>query len=205
MVKCAKCGTGWTSSGLPLCPVCGTRVPERTPDPVPLIEMPPAEPAPRKSGTAILPVPVMEKEAAVEPEPRLRLVDPSAENIPVQKDLPSPKRPLVGPLVLGALAFVPALLLPLTAAFEDSRVLGVLGFCMAGFFAPFAPIAWMVGLGAEKRRRDQGLRPERTVTPGRTLGQLATLVRVGEVTVGFLALAALRLSGKCPGSFWSYL
>jgi hypothetical protein len=76
---------------------------------------------------------------------------------------------------------------------------------MAGFFAPFAPIAWMVGLTAEQRRRDQGFRPERAVTLGRTLGQVATLVLVAELTVGLIAIAALRLSGKFPGSFWSYL
>ena len=235
MTKCAKCGTGWTSSGLPLCPICGTKVPEpvaaapaRVADPIPLIEMPAAEPAIaarqsavavlerppeiRKPRTEILPVPepepppvLLKKEFPVDPEPRLRLVDPSAADIPVQRDLPSPTRPLIGPLVLGGLAFVPALLVPLTAAFEATRVLGVLGFCMAGFFAPFAPIAWMVGLAAEQRRRDQGLRPERTVTLGRKLGQAATLALVGELTLLLIAVAALRLAGKFPGSFWSYL
>jgi hypothetical protein len=214
MVKCAKCGTGWTSSGLPLCPICGTRVPAPTPppDPVPLIEMPAAEPepesetalapAPRKNGTAVLPAPVVKKEEPVVAETRLKLLDPSAADIPVQKDLPAPTRPLVGPLVLGSLAFVPALLLPVTVAFEATRVLGVLGFCMAGFFAPFAPIAWIVGLVAERRRRDQGLRPERSVTLGRTLGQAATMVLVGELTVGLIAISALRLSGRFPSSFW---
>lgn len=217
MVKCAKCGTGWTSSGLPLCPICGTKVPEPVaaskplPDPVPLIEMPAAEPAAvRKNGSAVMemapePPPVMMKEYPVEAEPRLKILDPSAADIPVQKDLPSPTRPLIGPLILGLLAFVPALLVPVTTAFEASRVLGVLGFCMAGFFAPFAPIAWMVGLSAEQRRRDQGLRPERTVTLGRRFGQAATMVLVAELTIGLIAVAALRLSGKFPSSFWSYL
>ncbi|RPH45431.1 MAG: hypothetical protein EHM91_07655, partial [Planctomycetota bacterium] len=171
MTKCAKCGTGWTSSGLPLCPICGTKVPEpvaaapaRVADPIPLIEMPAAEPAvaackssvavlerppePRKPKpeiqpvpelrrpkTEILPVPepepppmLLKKEFPVDAEPRLRLIDPSAADIPVQGDLPSPTRPLIGPLVLGAMAFVPVLLIPLTAAFEATRVLGVLGF-----------------------------------------------------------------------------
>ena len=243
MTKCAKCGTGWTSSGLPLCPICGTKVPvpvaaapTRVADPIPLIEMPAAEaavaaretsvavleppPEPRKPEpppelrrpkTEILPVPepeppplMLKKEFLVDAEPRLRLVDPSAADIPVQRDLPSPTRPLIGPLVLGSMAFVPALLLPLTAVFEGTRVLGVLGFCMAGFFAPFAPIAWMVGLAAEQRRRDQGLRPERAVTLGRKLGQAATLALVGELTLLLIAVAALRLSGKFPGSFWAY-
>jgi hypothetical protein len=199
---------------------------------VPLIELPAAEPAValkaaatallesppevrkprteiRKPRTEILPapepLPVLKKEYPVVAESHLRLIDPSAADIPVQQDLPSPRRPLVGPLVLGAIAFVPALLLPLAAVFESTRVMGVLGFCMAGFFAPFAPIAWMVGLAAEQRRRDQGLRPERAVTLGRTLGQIATLVLVAEMTLGLIAVAALRLSGKFPGSFWSYL
>jgi hypothetical protein len=290
MTKCTKCGTGWTSSGLPLCPICGTKVPgpitasRPVADPIPLIQMPApsfakaaegkAEPAAvRKNGTAVLepppdprkaktevrpkppvlrwdppenpdvrikllepsaldapvqkdppapappavpkketvvlsasepaPLPPMKEMNPVEAESRFRLLDPSAADIPVQKELPSPARPLIAPLIFGSLAFVPAILVPLTMAFESTRVLGVLGFCMAGFFAPFAPIAWMVGLSAEQRRRDQALRPERAVTLGRKLGQVATLVLVGEMTVFLVAIAALRLSGSFPHTFWS--
>lgn len=249
MTKCTKCGTGWTSSGLPLCPICGTKVPgpitasQPVADPIPLIEMPAAEPAVvHKNGTAVLEAPPeirkpkTELRPAPRPEPppaakkdtvvlrpsdppssplikemnpveaesrRFRLLDPSAAEIPAQKELPSPARPLIAPLIFGSLAFVPAVLVPLTLAFESTRVLGVMGFCMAGFFAPFAPIAWMVGLSAEQRRRDQALRPERAVTLGRKLGQIATLVLVGEMTVFLVAIAALRLSGSFPHTFWS--
>jgi len=183
--------------------------------------MPAAEPAAHKSSVAMLerppevrkpktvilpaPEPVLKKEDPVEVESHLKLLDPSAADIPVQKDLPSPTRPLVTPLILGSLAFVPVLLVPLTTAFEGTRVLGVLGFCMAGFFAPFAPIAWMVGLAAEQRRRDQRLRPERAVTLGRMLGQAATLILVAELSIALIAVAALRLSGSFPSSFWSAL
>jgi hypothetical protein len=118
------------------------------------------------------------------------------------KNLPSPARPMNGPLILGFLAFVPALILPLTLAFEGTRVLGILGFCMSGFFAPFAPIAWIAGLSAEKRRRDQGLRSERRVSIGRLLGQGATLILITEMTLALVGIAALRLSGKFPHSFW---
>jgi hypothetical protein len=127
--------------------------------------------------------------------------------LPVQagaKILPAPARPMNGPLILGFLAFVPALMLPLTLAFEGTRVLGILGFCMSGFFAPFAPIAWIAGLSAEKRRRDQGLRSERRVSIGRLLGQGATLILVAEMTLALVGIATLRLSGKFPNSFWSY-
>lgn len=231
MVKCANCGTGWTSSGLPLCPVCGTKVP--TPaavakPPQPAAHAPMAAPeaaAACKSASAVLEVPpgirreepriveraveparppVMKKEEPVEAEPRLQLLDASAVDVPVQKERPAPARPLNGPLILGVLAFVPALVLPLAVAFEATRVLGVLGFCMSGFFAPFAPIAWMVGLAAEKRRRDQDLRPERRVSIGRRMGQAATLLLVAEMTVSLVAIAALRLAGKFPATFWSY-
>ncbi len=270
MTKCTKCGTGWTSSGLPLCPICGTKVPAPVaastpvPDPIPLIEMPAPEPAAvRKNGTAVMeppvdlrkaktelrpkppmlrikvlepsaldvpaqkdppapeplpeakkdtvilraseppPSPPMKEMCPVEAESRFRLLDPSAAEIPAQKELPSPARPLIAPLIFGSLAFVPAVLIPLTMAFESTRVLGVLGFCMSGFFAPFAPIAWMVGLSSEQRRRDQSLRPERSVTLGRKLGQIATLTLVGEMTVLLIAIAALRLSGNFPHTFWS--
>lgn len=258
MVKCANCGTGWTSSGLPLCPVCGTKVPEPAkaapepapapvPEPEPEVLTPMAAPeaAVHKNGSAVLelppeirkeaaashpyifpqlkrvepaplpepapvpapapvPEPVVKKEEPVEVSPRLQLLDASAMDVPIQRELPAPARPMNGPLILGILAFVPALVLPLTLAFESTRVLGVLGFCMGGFFAPFAPIAWMAGLSAEKRRREQGLRAERQVSVGRLLGQAATLVLVAEMTAGLVAIAALRLSGKFPNTFWSY-
>jgi hypothetical protein len=133
----------------------------------------------------------------------LRLADASAATLPVAAPLPSPSRPLHGPLILGALSYLGVLLLPLTIAFESHRVLGVLGFCMAGFFAPFAPIAWLVGLTAEKRRRDQGLRPEPPVSLGRLLGQWGTLILVSEVTLALIGIAALRLAGRFPVSFWA--
>jgi len=211
MVKCANCGTGWTSAGLPLCPVCGTKV-EASPPTPPLLDLSPV--SPRPNGSALLEVPVLKEvapmnEAPVEtrkPETRLlsplQIPDPSAV-LPALKPLPAPSRPLNGPLILGILAYAGVILLPLAVVFESHRVAGVLGFCSAGFFAPFAPIAWMVALSAEKRRRDQGLRPEGRVTLGRLLGQGATLLLVTELTAAMIGIAALRLSGKFPVSFWT--
>ncbi len=287
MVKCATCGTAWTSSGLPLCPVCGTRVDEpvasskppkedHRPDPVPVINYASSDGSARKSsnGSAVLEVPpelrMSEPRFTVQP----RTADPAAAQTPAQdlkpepyiftqlkraqptpmiapppapmgtpneafplpeapveirkpgtrilrnphaidasailpaqvgaKYLPAPARPMNGPLILGFLAFVPALLLPLSIAFEGTRVLGILGFCMSGFFAPFAPIAWIAGLSAEKRRRDQGLRSERRVSIGRLLGQGATLLLVAEMTLVLVGIAALRLSGMVPSTFRAY-
>jgi hypothetical protein len=303
MVKCQKCGTGWTSSGLPLCPVCGTKVdppapvaegpaarkngssvvpapPEvRNTEPHPYVlpmpeaaaqeagrkpasavldvpvESPKAEPTRPKSKPICLPIlprqepPILRAEpppAALEapPEPpktEIRRPDPpmpepfifqtlkraerparaasvtlkekpvdmepidaSAANLPVQalKELRTASRPLNGPLILGCLAYVAVVMLPITMAFESHRVIGVLGFTLAGFFAPFAPIAWLAGLAAEKRRRDQGLRPEGRVTLGRLLGQWGTLLLTAQVTFGLIAIAAMRLSAKFPPSFW---
>jgi len=280
MVKCHNCGTGWTSSGLPLCPVCGTKV--KTAEPAAPAATPQAEAHPyvrqtpavqealRKSGSAVLdvpveirkveppkpqpysfpvlqraeplaePAPVVEapkpppvpeaetrppdppkpepfifqtlkrpaapapdvvvKENPVENEP----IDASAVNLPIQelKQLRTAARPLNGPIILGCLAYVAVVMLPITMAFESHRVIGVLGFTLAGFFAPFAPIAWLVGLAAEKRRREQGLRPESRVTLGRLLGQWGTLLLVAQTTVGLIAIAAMRLSSKFPPSFW---
>jgi hypothetical protein len=132
-------------------------------------------------------------------------VDASAI-LPVQTEatiLPVPARPMNGPLILGFLALVPALMLPLTLAFEATPVLGILGFCLSGFFLPFAPIAWIAGLSAEKRRRNQGLRSERRVLIGRLLGQGGTLILVAEMTLVLVGIAALRLSGQFPHTFWS--
>jgi len=332
MVKCVNCGTGWTSEGLPLCPICGTKVetpgkkaevkppvelaaatseavrkngstvvmvppeirkvepppaapysfpvikrpeppapepvletpkppvkpppPEerkteiRKPDapkpepfifktlkrpeppaPEPVFETPkpPAEPPPpeerkteirkpdapkpepfifqtlkRPEPAAPQPQPeVIVKEKSVENEP----IDASAVNLPIQalKELRVAARPLNGPLILGSLAYVGVFLLPITMAFESHRVIGILGFTLAGFFAPFAPIAWLAGLAAEKRRREQGLRPERQVTLGRLLGQWGTLLLVAQTTVGLIAIAAMRLSSKFPPTFWREL
>jgi hypothetical protein len=279
MVKCTNCGTGWTSEGLPLCPVCGTKVetpgktaetkptvelaaatsdavrkngstvvmvppeirkaepppapapysfpilkrvepPPPAPDPAPVVEAPkpPAEvpkteirnPDPKpepfifqtlKKQEPVSPQPeVIVKEKPVEYEP----IDASAVNLPIQaiKELRVAARPLNGPLILGCLAYVAVVMLPVTMAFESHRVIGILGFTLAGFFAPFAPIAWLAGLAAEKRRRDQGLRPERQVTLGRLLGQWGTLLLVAQTTVGLIAIAAMRLSSKFPPSFW---
>ncbi|HVE39531.1 MAG TPA: hypothetical protein VNM14_06555 [Planctomycetota bacterium] len=285
MVKCHKCGTGWTSQGLPICPICGARVEEpaaaakvaaapvaavvekaaatrsavleapaeppkvqlKKVDPVPFVPTvkipePVAQPrveAPKLQIQKVEPAPSEPVAKSVEPakprleaEPvvqtvvmkapapkteirqeapvtesyefeRLQLSDPSALSLPVMRELRTTSRPLNGPLILGALAYLGVFLLPLTVAFESSRVLGVLGFCMTAFFAPFAPIAWMAGLSVEKRRREQGLRPENPVALGRLLGQWATLLLVSEVTLALIAIAALRLSGRFPFSFWA--
>jgi|SRR6185436_15950499 len=230
MVKCLNCGTGWTSEGLPLCPVCGTKVEttRKPPEEKPAVDRveTPVE-AVRKNGSTVVLVPpeirkaeppppspysfptleparprpeVTVKEKSVENEP----LDASAVNLPVQalKELRVAARPLNGPLILGCLAFVAVVMLPVTLAFESHKVIGILGFTLAGFFAPFAPIAWLAGLSAEKRRRDQGLRPERQVTLGRLLGQWGTLLLVTQTTFALIAVAAMRLSAKFPPSFW---
>jgi hypothetical protein len=161
------------------------------------------DPAPAVAPT-IAPLPDASPEAR-KPTTRLFRVSTAIRPAPTETTtLPAPARPTIGPLILGFLAFVPTLLLPLTLAFEGTRVLGVLGFCMSGFFAPFAPIAWIVGLHAEKRRRDQGHRAESQVSAGRLLGQCASLILVAEMTLALVAIAALRLSGKFPPSFRTY-
>jgi hypothetical protein len=274
MVKCHKCGTGWTSKGLPLCPVCGTRIDEpaqaakpaaaaarvplaavsetpganvelrsavlEAPGGTPRIQLekvepgpsalppkiaepaakPPAEPRREPANRRLEAEPfaptVEFRECAPQAEPppeapkpdfrdleRIPRADPSALSLPVIRELRTTSRPLSGPLILGALAYVGVFLFPLTVAFESNRVLGILGFCMTAFFAPFAPIAWTAGLLAEKRRRDQGLRPENPVSLGRLLGQWATLLLVSEVTLALIGIAALRLAGRFPFSFWT--
>ena len=125
--------------------------------------------------------------------------------MPVLPSLTPPKparvRPLNGPLILGLLALVAGGVFPATVAFESHRIAGILGFCASGFFLPFGPIAWLAGMSAEKRRREQGLRPETRVVFGRVLGQLGTLLVVLEVTAALLLIAGLRLSGKLPLTF----
>jgi hypothetical protein len=117
--------------------------------------------------------------------------------------VPRVERPMNGPLILGVLAMVTGVLFPLSLIFQANRVFGVLGFCMSGFFVPFAPIAWIAGLVAEGRRREQGLEPEPRVVLGRLLGQWGTLLLVAEVTTALVLVAGLRLAGKIPSSFWA--
>ena len=215
MVKCLNCGTGWTSEGLPLCPVCGTKVESKVEAPAAAV----AE-AVRKNGSAVVEAPpairevppvlavaprlpdpdVIVKEKPVENE----LADASAVDLPAQamKQLRVAARPLHGPLILGCRAFVAVAMLPVTLAFESDRVIGILGFTLAGFFAPFAPIAWLAGLAAEKRRREQGLQPEPPVILGRILGQVGTLILVAQTTAALIIIAVMRLSAKFPPSFW---
>jgi len=141
-----------------------------------------------------------------ESKPTVR-VDASVVLMPMspagRKDLPVSSRPLNAPLILGILATITGVLLPITIAFEHHRILGILGFCMSGFFVPFAPVAWIAGLSAEKRRREQGLRPELRVVVGRMLGQWGTLLLVAEVTAALILIAGMRLAGKFPSTFWS--
>jgi hypothetical protein len=133
-----------------------------------------------------------------------RLMESSVTILPVEMSpVPVPERPINGPLILGALALVTGILFPLTLVFQADRVFGVLGFCMSGFFVPFAPIAWISGLVAERRRLEQGLPPEPRVVLGRLLGQWGTLLLVAEVTAALVLIAGLRLAGKLPPTFWT--
>jgi len=119
------------------------------------------------------------------------------------KVLPTPEEPLTAPLVLGIFALVAGLILPLAAAFESNRIFGILGFCVCGLFLPIAPVAWIAGLAAEKRRREQGLRAERQVVVGRLLGQWGTMILAAEGMIALILVAALRLGGKLPATFWA--
>ena len=181
----------------PAPPPAEVRRPEPAPPPVapkaaPLVQDPVVVSAPRPASAPLPEAP--KAEPLVQDSVVLRAA--------VEKPLPIPARPLSAPLVLGLLALVAVLLLPVTLLFESHRILGILGFCASGFFVPFGPIAWMAGLGAEKRRREQGLRPEARVVVGRILGQAGTLLLMAEVTAVLIVIAGLRLSGQLPGTFW---
>jgi hypothetical protein len=174
-------------------PVIAAEIRKAEPAPAPV-----APPPPTPSAAIPAPVPAETEEPFIQDSVVLPALRPAA----AETRLPSPARPLSAPLVLGVLSLVAVLLLPLTLAFESHRIVGILGFCASGFFLPFAPIAWMAGLGAEKRRREQGLRPESRVVAGRLLGQAGTLLLVSEVTVGLILIAGLRLAGNLPATFW---
>jgi hypothetical protein len=118
--------------------------------------------------------------------------------------LPAPARPLNAPIILGTLALVSVIMVPISVAFEGDRIFGILGFCLSGFFLPFGPIAWIAGLAAERRRREQGLRSESRVVAGRLMGELGTVLLVIEVAVLLILIAALRLSGGLPMTFWAH-
>ena len=180
-----------------------------------VLEAPPrSEPAsapPSIAETVVLqsvPVETSLRPSAPVPSPKAAIVDASVVLAApswatgAQVELPSPARPLNGPLILGSLAVATAVLLPATAALESHRMFAIMGFCLSGFLLPFPPIAWIAGLGAEQRRREQRLRVERRVLVGRLLGQWATLLLIAEGTFGLLFVAAMRLSGKFPESFW---
>jgi hypothetical protein len=121
---------------------------------------------------------------------------------PESKPLPVSSRPLNAPAILGGMALATGLLFPITLALESHRIIGILGFSLCGFLLPFAPIAWIAGLGAEKRRREQNLRPERRVVIGRLLGQIGTVLLIVELTAALILIAGFRLSGSFPSTFW---
>jgi hypothetical protein len=99
MVKCAKCGTAWTSSGLPLCPVCGTREEEpfassktpkedRRPDPELVIRCASLDSSGSKpsNGSAVLEVPPELRRSGSRIPVQLNAVDQA----PVQDPNPEP-------------------------------------------------------------------------------------------------------------------
>src|SRR6185295_7301610 len=93
MVKCVNCGTAWTSSGLPLCPVCGARVEEgRRPDPVPVMSEAPSESSTRKgtNGSAALQGTPEVKTAESDIPVQLRTEDAPPVPVPVQVPKPEP-------------------------------------------------------------------------------------------------------------------
>lgn len=213
MMKCLNCGTGWTSPGLMLCPVCGSKVEEPTagkaPEPA-LVASREVEAPVGNNGLSVeestRPEPPKKIEPLPEPEAPRPAPPPSRRvmlPIPEPRPLPIPMRAANGPVILGFLAFVAVVLLPVSILFESNRVIGILGFALCGFFAPFAPIAWIAGLNAEQRAKDVGLVPESRVSAGRVLGQWGTLVLIAEVTATLILVPALRLSGRFPGTFWA--
>jgi hypothetical protein len=175
---------------------------EPTPAPVAPSQVAPPRVASPEGASSPVASPQIAPAPAAEPLVQDSVVLAAPQAAGAEKRLPAPARPLNAPLVLGLLALVAVLLLPVTLLFESHRILGILGFCASGFFVPFGPIAWMAGLGAEKRRREQGLRPESRVVVGRVLGQAGTLLLMAEVTAVLIVIAGLRLSGQLPGTFW---
>ena len=137
---------------------------------------------------------------------------PAPARPPAASPAPGPARPRpfagealqpICPLYLGIISLVGVALLPPTLIFEANRVVGVLGFCLLGFFAPFAPIAWYVSQSYENRFRSLGIPPGDAILRGKRLGMTGTFLLVLEgMIVGFL-VAALRLSGQLPRSFLS--
>lgn len=161
--------------------------------------LPPIDAPPAKR-----PEPVLKRHLPIRPvpEPGTERVDGSVVAARIRQKpeaprrLPAPARPLTIPLVLGILAVVAGIAPPLAAALAGNRFLGGLGFCISGLLLPIAPLAWMAGLAAEQRRREQGLRVERRVVVGRLLGQWGTVLLAAEGTIGLLLVAALRLGGR---------
>jgi len=251
MSKCLKCNTSWTSPGMTLCPICGTKVGDPEPVLEPSIEKIETESSAvgtasaKKNGSAVL-APRRPQTRAVHPEnvvtpepvaiaappkeeaeplkvtlfPKAEKAPPTPEGDPMgdpmsvdasvallrtpreEKVLPMSSRPLNAPIILGAMALVTGVLFPITLAMESHRIIGILGFSLCGFMLPFAPIAWIAGLSAEKRRREQNLRPEQRVVVGRLLGQIGTVMLIVELTAALLLIAGLRLSGAFPPTFW---
>jgi hypothetical protein len=173
-----------------------------TPPPMPAVEAPKEE--------VPLKVTLFPKAEHPEPPPEDPMGDPLSvdasvlllRSAPESKMLPVSSRPLNAPAILGGMALVTGLLFPITLALESHRIIGILGFSLCGFLLPFAPIAWIAGLGAEKRRREQNLRPERRIVIGRLLGQIGTVLLIVELTAALILIAGFRLSGSFPSTFW---
>ncbi len=221
--KCAKCATRWTTD-LAVCPICDTKAEEEAAprDGARMVraalrsgqDSPPMEtyvgtataqftgPVIPQTRTPSPPPPIV-KPAAPRQAEALAAVEAPKPAAPQAKIPPIWTLFACGPLVLGGLALVTVVLMPVALALEGHRVFGILGFFAGGFFAPFAPIAWLVGQAYEDRYRDLGLDPDPLVRRGKRLGMWATFLLVAEFAAILILVVALRLGGKFPASFWA--
>src|SRR5262245_33550443 len=124
MVKCGACGTAWTSSGLPLCPMCGAKVeigapaaaPVEPPSPPPEKAAPPkdvvrilnrveARPEPPKKDPTLTALPVIEPPT---PEPKRRPVLPEKPPSPPPKKSPDPASSALSDFGFDKIPVIPA-------------------------------------------------------------------------------------------------
>lgn len=223
LVRCAFCGVEGEEVQGPISPAklnLGKRGVESPPSP----EAPPAaepkEPAePPKVEAPPPPAPEPPKEEPPQPPPPPpKVVAPEPPPPPPPKPERPPLRPAARvdvaatpapqipsstvPLVFGALGLIAGVLLPLTTAVRQDKVMVTLSLLAWAILAPFAPFGWMSAQRYVDQCRALGFVPASAAQTGKVLGMLASFLLVFEFAALAVFVAVQILSGKVVCPLW---
>ncbi|MBI3855561.1 MAG: hypothetical protein HY293_07695 [Planctomycetes bacterium] len=152
-----------------------------------------------------MPVPEAKEPASAPPEPPPARIEAPAPppRAAARMESAAPRIPSATvPLVFGVLGIAAVLLLPLTAAFRNNRVVEILALLAWAILAPFAPFAWFTAERYLDRCRVLGFAPAPGAQTGKILGALSSFLLVFEFSALAVFIVIQALSGKINCPLW---